>query len=119
MLPPLDILLPGLISIEPLALDPRLHRVFAKHGIIAVFSGEIIVVEREGDVFQPLDGLVPLAETHVLRADEFGERGVVLVEVGLQELVEFVVGGGVSIVEIFLRTADIEGVEVETRASTK
>ena len=35
------------------------------------------------------------------------------------ELVEFVVGRGVGVEEIFLRTADIEGVEVETTASTK
>ena len=74
----------------------------------------IIIVITDGHRIEPRDGLIPLTEAHVLSADELAHSGVVLVDVGLEELVELVVGKRRGIKEVLLCICHIEGVKVES-----
>ena len=117
LLPPLMLTFPRLAAIKPLTPAPRLHIPLAHERIIEVFLAAMLIVIADGHGIQPLDGLIPLAEAHILGANLIAHGRIVQGDVTLEELVELGVGRRIDIIEELLRAGHIERVEVEARAS--
>ena len=104
---PLDVAI-FYITFQPLTLYPRLNGISAVGGITGVGASLIVL---QGHLAQPLYGLAPLAQAHVLGTYQVVHLVKLEVLQGFQRLFHGCRGWLLTVVEVLLQRLDLHGVD--------